>query len=126
MAISLDEYEKALTSLDEAFQFVKKTKDPATLRMHRDAAIQRFEFCVELAWKCASKTMGTNSRAPNVVIREMAQNGFILDPKPWFDFVEARNKTSHTYDEDVAKAVFEAAEKFLPEGKKLLQKLKSK
>jgi len=44
MAVSLTELSKALTSLEETIT-VEKTD------ISRDANIQRFEFCEEIAWK---------------------------------------------------------------------------
>jgi len=44
MAVSSTELSKALTSLKEGLT-VEKTD------ISRDTSIQRFEFCVELAWK---------------------------------------------------------------------------
>ncbi|MEZ4743659.1 MAG: nucleotidyltransferase substrate binding protein [Bdellovibrionota bacterium] len=48
MAVSLEQYEKALDSLAKALQEDKND-------IVRDASIQRFEFCIELAWKTAKK-----------------------------------------------------------------------
>lgn len=122
MAVSADEYKKALLALQEALDLFNKAKiDEPAKKAFRDAAIQRFEYCVELAWKLAKKSMGSSSTAPRMIIREMAQNKLIDDPTIWFSFLEARNKTSHTYDEKVAEEVFIEIVKFLPEAK-LLQK----
>lgn len=112
----LDEYKKALVSLEKA---LAETKTDIV----RDATIQRFEFCVELAWKCSKKKLGSSSTAPKLVIRELAEQAIISDPDMWFDFLEARNESSHTYKEAVAERVYDAARKFLVEGKKLLGKL---
>jgi hypothetical protein len=57
MAVSIEEYSKALLSLEEALALPKTD-------IVRDATIQRFEFCVELAWKTAKKVMGTQTSAP--------------------------------------------------------------
>lgn len=56
----------------------------------------------------------------------MAQNGFIENVDLWFDFLENRNLSLHTYDQVLAEKVFASAQKFLPEGRKLEEKLKSK
>ena len=114
---SLLEFEKALISLEKALS------EPKT-DITRDASIQRFEFCVELAWKTAKKKMGSDSIAPKVIVREMAQQRLIEDPELWIQFVNARNESSHTYKEDVARRVLDVATHFLPEGKKLLSALK--
>lgn len=44
----------------------------------------------------------------------------------WFDFIEALNKSTHTYDEGIAKEVFEVVQKFIPEAENLLNKLNKK
>ena len=119
MAVSIEEYTKAISSLEEALSLPKTD-------IVRDATIQRFEFCVELAWKTSKKIMGTQTSAPKQVLREMAQNGFIENVDLWFDFLENRNLSSHAYDQVLAEKVFTSAQKFLPEGKKLEAKLKSK
>ncbi len=126
MAVSIVEFEKALVSLSEALQFYQHTEDLTQKKIARDACIQRFEFCVELAWKTSGKLMGSSSTAANIVIREMAQNGFISDPELWFDFVKSRNLSSHTYDDGVAKSVFAVIQTFYPHAQNLLNYLKSK
>ena len=119
MAVSIEEYSKALLSLEEALSLPKTD-------IVRDATIQRFEFCIELAWKTSKKVMGTQTSAPKQVLREMAQNGFIENVDLWFDFLENRNLSLHTYDQVLAEKVFASAQNFLPEGGKLEEKLKSK
>ena len=89
----------------------------------RDATIQRFEFCIELAWKTAKRHMGTASTAPRVIVREMAQQGLIHDASLWLEFLEYRNLASHTYHEPIADKVYDIARQFLPEGQKLLAAL---
>jgi nucleotidyltransferase substrate binding protein (TIGR01987 family) len=119
MAVTIEEYSKALISLEQALSLTKND-------IVRDATIQRFEFCVELAWKTAKKIMGTQTSAPRQILREMAQNDLIENLDLWFDFLENRNLSSHTYDQVLAEKVFASAQKFLPEGKKLEAKFKSK
>ena len=117
MAVSLDEYEKALQALE------KGLAEPKT-DLTRDAVIQRCEFCVELAWKSAKKVMGTATSAPKQVIREMAQNGWIQDVDFWLKAIDQRNLSSHTYNEPLADEVYAFAVKFLPEGKALNDRLR--
>lgn len=118
MAISLAELEKALRALEQAL-IAPKTD------ISRDAAIQRFEFCVELSWKSAKKLMGTPSTAPKQVIREMAQNGLIQDATFWLKAIDQRNLSSHTYHEALAEEVYAFAAAFLPAAKQLLATLKT-
>ncbi len=39
------------------------------------------------------------------IVREMARNNLILNPELWMSFIEARNHSSHSYDEEVATKV---------------------
>ncbi len=114
---SLIEYEKALKALEIALLSPKTD-------LNRDATIQRFEFCVELAWKTAKKLMQTSNSVPKTVIREMADQGLILNPTVWFSYIEARNLSSHTYKEELAEKVYGIAKSFLTDGCNLLEKLK--
>ena len=106
MSVSIQEYEKALLSLQEAMNMQASFTDEASKKLARDACIQRFEFCVDLGWKVSGKIMGSNSTAANTVIREMARDGLITNPESWFAFVAARNESSHTYDDQMAQKVF--------------------
>ena len=116
MAVSLDALRKALVSLETAVVLPKND-------IVRDAVIQRFEFSVELAWKVSKKVLGTSSTAPRVVIREMAAQGLITEPELWFEFLDRRNDSSHTYNEDIAERVYSAAQQFAPVCRQLLFKL---
>lgn len=118
MAVSIAEYEKALASLERA---LSETKTDIT----RDASIQRFEFCVELAWKTARKLTGASATSPKQVIREMAQAGLIDDVHLWLEAIDQRNLSSHTYNEDLAEKVYSFIQKFLPFAQDLSQKLHS-
>lgn len=118
MQVVLDNFQRAIESLREALEVEKSS-------ISRDAAIQRFEFCVELSWKSSKKVMGTTTSAPKQVIREMAQSGFIEDVDLWLDAIENRNLSSHTYNEDLAEKVYWFAEGFLPEFDSLVKKLLS-
>ena len=90
----------------------------------RDATIQRFEFCVELAWKTAKKVMGSNPTAPKQVIREMAQNNFITDVEFWLEAIDKRNLSAHTYNEILAEEVYAYILKFLPVANQLLERFR--
>jgi nucleotidyltransferase substrate binding protein (TIGR01987 family) len=109
--------EVALTLYDQA------NPDTPEQLAFRDACLQRFEYCLELAWKSSLRTLGSPTNAAKPAVREMARNKLIKDPSLWITFVDARNKTSHSYDEDIAKEVFASIKLFLPELKTLIQEL---
>ncbi|NUM89378.1 MAG: nucleotidyltransferase substrate binding protein [Bdellovibrionales bacterium] len=128
MSATLQELVKASESLKVARNLLRRAAQdsPQDLELHRalrDSCIQRFEFCVELSWKTSVKLLGLETKAPNPAIREMAQNGLIDDTQIWFGFLLARNKTSHTYNEEVAEEVYAEVERLIPELDGLLARL---
>ena len=69
--------------------------------MIRDSIIQRFEFTFELGWKSMQgwlKDHGIQAAYPKQVLGEAFGAGLITDETGWGQLLEARNKTSHTYD----------------------------
>lgn len=125
--MSLEELEKAVNSLEKALDLYKNSANNQIeiKKAFRDACIQRFEYCIEMSWKQAMKVLGSQIMAAKPAIREMARNNLIDNPELWFDFIDSRNETSHSYDEDIAIKVFKSIELFYPEVKKLLQALRT-
>ncbi len=119
----LDNYKKALTTLDEAMK-----RPPASL-LERDGIIQRFEYCIEISWNSAKKVLEYQEikvDTPRNIFREMAKIGWIDNPEQWIEFLEARNKTSHLYHEEVANELFGLVPAFLISSHKLLKVLEAK
>jgi nucleotidyltransferase substrate binding protein (TIGR01987 family) len=125
-SVSILEYEKALVSLTESHAAFLSQTDSKLREMLRDSVIQRFEFCCELAWKVSVKSLGLSVSAPKVALREMAKAGLIGDIQRWFDYIEARNKSSHTYDQKIALEVLGELQDFMASAQDLLVKLKAK
>jgi nucleotidyltransferase substrate binding protein (TIGR01987 family) len=129
-APSTQELKNAVNSLKISSELLSEAikNEPQNTELHkalRDACIQRFEFCVELSWKTAVKALGLEIKSPNSAIRDMARNNLIDDTQVWFDLLVARNKTSHTYNDNVAKEVYEIAEKSICHFENLRQKIES-
>ena len=76
----------------------------------RDGVIQRFEFCVELAWKTIREyllDMGyTDINSPKAVLKTAFADGLFEDEHAWLDMVNDRNLTSHVYDEEQAVRIY--------------------
>ena len=122
--LDFSSFEKAINTLGAAL-----TKTPIS-DLERDGAIQRFEYTFELAWKMMRRcliALGRNdvSASPKPVLRDALEEGFIGDVEKWFYFLEARNLSTHIYDQDEADRIFKAAQEFYPEAAALLKKLKS-
>ena len=119
----LDNYQRALSTLDEAM-----VKPPAN-KLERDGIIQRFEYCLEISCISAKKVLefqGYQIDSPRNIIRELAKIGWIDNPEDWIEFLDARNKTSHLYHEEVANQLFKLIPLFLSSSHKLLSTLEEK
>lgn len=94
---------KAVTRLAEACE---QPENP----FMRDSVIQRFEFCWELAWKALRlhlQDLGIMANNPRDVFREALSSGLISDGNAWTEAQRMRNLTTHTYDEALAKSVYD-------------------
>jgi len=118
----------AVRSQDEMFM---NTLDEIALRAIRAGVIQHFEFTYEQCWKFIQRWIRLNKsqedadhpRTRKDLFRMAAQYGLIQDPVVWFDYAEARNTTSHTYNEETADTVYETAVSFANNANYLLQQL---
>ena len=93
---------KAQLTFQEA---LKEADSPLT----RDGTIQRFEYTFELAWKTLKRVLkynGVTVNSPRDTIRAAAKETYIDSPEEWFAFLEYRNNTVHTYNQDVAEEIF--------------------
>lgn len=85
--------------------------------LSRDAAIQRFEFCFELAWKVIqerARTEGLDCQSPKGCFKLAYKNSWIGEEAGWLAMVEDRNRTAHTYDEALARTVYRRLSGYLP------------
>ncbi|MDR0911540.1 MAG: nucleotidyltransferase substrate binding protein [Methanobrevibacter sp.] len=83
----------------------------------RASVIQHFEYTYELSWKMMKKFIKMDEGKEDSLTmkgfyRHAGEKGLIDDFNKWMEFHKARNKTSHTYDEDVAEEVYDFAKKF--------------
>jgi nucleotidyltransferase substrate binding protein (TIGR01987 family) len=118
----LKPFTKALASLES---ILTREEDEVV----RDATIQRFEYTYELAWKMIKRHLEwsgsgeVGSLTRKDLFREAARVKLINDAEMWFEYHQARNETSHTYEEETAQEVYEAAKKFAVDARKLLTEL---
>lgn len=129
--LDLSPLEKALQSLEKA---VVRSKLEPKDDMIRDSVIQRFEYSYELSWKMLKRQLEKDAANPTAIdamsfkelIREGAEKGLIQDPEAWFEYRNQRNITSHTYNEQKAATVYQAAVSFLPDAQNLLKTLNNR
>lgn len=124
MSLDLTPFEKALTSLEEVLLV------PATAIV-RDSTIQRFEYTYELAFKMLKRYLEMSSTTPveidgktfKELVRLAAEQGLIDSPEAWFVYRQARNETSHGYDEKKAVVVYSHIGPFAKSARVLLTHL---
>ena len=98
--------QQALGTLEE-LSGIKKPSE-----VERDAAIQRFEYTVEASWKAARNFLrtveGIESNSPKGVIRRLRENGLLSEEEAILalEMIDDRNLTSHTYNKEIAEALF--------------------
>lgn len=105
----LSDFKRASARLNEA------TKIQIDDDIVYDGVIQRFEFTFELSWKITKMFLEytgiTEIKSPRTTIREAFAYGLIEDGEQWIDMMVDRNKTSHLYDEEEAKLIYEKVKK---------------
>lgn len=70
------------------------------------------------------KKLGSQTKFAKPAVREMARADLVDSAEVWLDFIEARNNTSHSYDENVAAKVFSEIQKFSVACESLIVRLK--
>lgn len=110
MSVRRASFRLALSRLQAALQ-------AAETDLTRDAAIQRFEFCFELAWKVIqeqARREGLDCQSPKGCLKLAYKNQWLSDEAGWLAMLEDRNRTAHTYDETLARAVYRRLSVHLP------------
>lgn len=99
----------------------------------RAGVIQNFEVTFELSWKSMRRWLNsyvTPGIADGVTKRQLfrlaAENRLIADVDQWMGYSEARNATSHTYDEEKAALVYRAGREFAHDARRLLVALETR
>lgn len=125
--MELSKPEKLLADLKRATQRLKEALGAEPTQLNQDATIQRFEFTFELAWKLMQiliRDKGIEVFGPKDVIRRAAQVRLVDDPEAWIGFLQARNLTTHVYDQPVAEEIYNRAKEFPVIVEELIEKVK--
>jgi nucleotidyltransferase substrate binding protein (TIGR01987 family) len=131
MKLDLTSFEKALSSFERGLKRALATPEDEELR---DACILRFEFSFELSWKMLKRQLENeigiseevDSYGKKQLFRIGGEMGLIKNVEGWFDYLEKRNISTHTYDQGKAEKVFSVLEAFGRDANTLLANLRSK
>lgn len=117
----------ALTALQQGFEEQAAHPDLLTTR---DGVIQRFEITMDLSWKLLQRALKAYFQVNEAellskkdIFRQGAKFQLLNDTERWFAHYDARNQTSHIYDNAVAEATFVRAKLFVVDAAQLLAKL---
>ena len=112
MEKKIKELDFHMRTLEQALITLEEISEEAFSVIVRDATIQRFEYTFELAWRLfrkVAKIEGIEVGSPRQAIRAVYDVGLLKDVDVWFEMLDDRNRTSHTYNEITAEQVFESA-----------------
>ncbi len=101
-----ENYQKAFRQLKSAIE--ENGVNPVDII--KEGIIQRFEFTHELAWKVMKDYLEyegiQNVTGSRSATREAFNKGLIQNGQIWMDMIESRNKTVHTYNQEVLEIEF--------------------
>ena len=136
MALDLSSLRDALAALDTSLRYLESelAADPGLRDQFRAAAIQAFEFTYELSFKFMKRQLEQMVSAPVAVdemsfmqvVRASAEAGLLEEVSRFFEYREARNITSHSYDKRTAERIVAVLPRFALDVHALLQRLEER
>ena len=135
MNLYLDSFAKSIDALERSVKTAGRLDnfDNDLRETIRAGVIQNFEVAYEQSWKMMKRWLSANvgsTYVDGVTRRELfrlaAENRLITDVDRWMEHHDARNATSHTYNEEAAQNVFEEAIEFVHNVKQLLRALEAR
>ena len=122
MKLDLSSLRKAVESLERAISVTNNSAFWAGLSdeakdVIKSGVIQNFEVAYEFCWKYMQRWLkqnvpveqDENPLSRKELFRVAARYGLIDNPEAWFSYGDARNLTTHTYNENTAESVYDTA-----------------
>ncbi len=130
MRLDLSALRDALTALNVSLGYLDSdaAADPGLRDQFRAAAIQAFECTYELAFKFMKRQLAQIVPVPSAVdemafmqvVRAAADAGLVSDVSRFYEYREARNITSHSYDRQKAQRIVAELPRFAEDVRHLL------
>jgi len=99
-------YTKALAALERS---VTTAQERNLNEMEEQGFVQSFEFTFELSWKLLKDYLESKGfkdfHGSRDCFRLAFQEGLINDGEVWMEMIDTRNRSSHTYDENITKEI---------------------
>jgi len=103
---------RKLADAGRALRTLEEVLGEPVSTISRDAAIQRFEYTVEVLWKSLQLFLreyeGVDCYSPKACLREAGRVGLLNqdDTVAALEMIDERNLTSHTYQEALAERIY--------------------
>jgi len=120
-----DSYKKALAALERS---IEVAKGRSLSELEEQGLIQGFEFTFELSWKLLKDYLESKGfkdfHGSKDTFKLAFQEGLISDGELWMEMIENRNRSSHTYDLNIARQIISAVvSKYFSKFKELSEKM---
>ena len=120
-SLLVEDYKKSFKNLENALSSTHESD------LEKAGCIKYFEFCFELAWKSIkiiAEDMGImDCNSPKASLKAAFANKWIDNEEVWLDMLNSRNLMAHTYNAATALKIYKNLKSYLPELKKLIEKL---
>ena len=99
-------FRKAMDKLGKA---IAEYDDGGMTDLEKEGMIQRYDYTFELAWKTLQDLLYHRGyhdiKGPTLVLRQALMDGYIVEEAAWRKMKQARELTSHMYDEEKANEI---------------------
>jgi len=120
-------FEDKLATFEQALRTFKEALLESPTQLERDGAIQRFEYCYDLAWKTLKRYLARRGvidlNSPKSVFTAAYAEKIIDDESMWVTIIARRNLSVHTYNQKLADSLFAELPLFYDAMFLLLQKM---
>jgi nucleotidyltransferase substrate binding protein (TIGR01987 family) len=103
-------FEEKLATFEQALKTFKEALLEHPSQLERDGAIQRFEYCFDLAWKTLKHYLEKRGiidlNSPKSVFAAGYTEKVIGDELIWSTIITKRNLSVHTYNQKLADSLF--------------------
>jgi nucleotidyltransferase substrate binding protein (TIGR01987 family) len=118
-------FKKALAALERS---VAVAQSRSLNEMEELGLIQGFEFTFELSWKLLKDYLESKGfkdfHGSKDTFKLAFQEGLISDGELWMEMIDSRNRSSHTYDANIARQIISAViSKYFSKFKELSEKM---
>jgi nucleotidyltransferase substrate binding protein (TIGR01987 family) len=124
-----DYFDEKLATFEQALKTFKEALLESPSQLERDGAIQRFEYCFDLAWKTVKRYLEKRGlidlNSPRTVFGAAYAERIIDDELLWSTIILKRNASVHTYNQKLADTLFSELPGYYYAMYNLLQKLKN-